>query len=440
MVETPRLFVVRIAVADLFGKYSYELAPRAPSDSLSQLLILYGENGTGKTTILLLLNHLLSKKDGEGHRTFLARTQFTNISAYLNDGTVLSATRPKPTVGNFTMTMVKAGAKTEYEYLVNEKGAISFVSPNADGHAAHEAFRLALPDLQLTFLADDRKISKASGGSKLTQRAKRLGMPLPDGADDDPSALKPALDALREWARSRAIEGSNVGQRDVNHVYIDLLRQISLATEYKEPLGELFERLGAQGVRSAKFSRFALTTEIDVDSIIKIISHSSQARQHLMAQVIMPYLDSNEARFAALDSLQKTLATFVDELNARFLKDKNVSFDLGRGVRVYSGEQVLDPRILSSGEKQLLVLFCDVAQASDQHAIFIIDEPELSLNVDWQRHLINALQKLGSENVQFILATHSLELLARHRDNVAKLTDKGAAHGDPPVTTEGAEG
>ncbi len=35
-----------------------------------------------------------------------------------------------------------------------------------------------------------------------------------------------------------------------------------------------------------------------------------------------------------------------------------------------------------------------------------MSEPELSLNVDWQRHLIDALQKLGSGNVQFVLATH----------------------------------
>jgi energy-coupling factor transporter ATP-binding protein EcfA2 len=138
-------------------------------------------------------------------------------------------------------------------------------------------------------------------------------------------------------------------------------------------------------------------------------------------------MDSNEVRFAALDSLQKTLATFVDELNVRFLMNKRISFNLAGGVRVESSGQVLDPRVLSSGEKQLLVLFCNVAQASDRESIFIIDEPELSLNVEWQRFLIDALQKLGSGNIQFIFATHSLELLARHRKNVAKLVNRRAS-------------
>jgi ABC-type glutathione transport system ATPase component len=162
---------------------------------------------------------------------------------------------------------------------------------------------------------------------------------------------------------------------------------------------------------------------------------------NVIAQVIKPYLDSNEARFAALDSLQSTLATFVDQLNTVFFRKKVVNFDLGHGVGISAGGQPLNPELLSSGEKQLLVLFCNVAQASDRPAIFIIDEPELSLNVDWQRHLIDALQKLASENVQFIFATHSLELLSRHRNNVAKLVEGGSgqsrgANGEEGISTE----
>ena len=54
--------------------------------------------------------------------------------------------------------------------------------------------------------------------------------------------------------------------------------------------------------------------------------------------------------------------------------------------------------------------------------IFIIDEPEISLNVKWQRQLIHALLELtkGSQ-VQFILATHSMELLSQYMGHVIKL-------------------
>lgn len=102
---TQRKYVVRVRIQDLFGQYSYDLKPKAEGDSLSQLFLLYGENGTGKTKILWLLNHLLSKETGEGHRSFLAKTQFKELAVYLNDGTVISAMRSTPTVGNFRITL-----------------------------------------------------------------------------------------------------------------------------------------------------------------------------------------------------------------------------------------------------------------------------------------------------------------------------------------------
>ncbi|MGA2898353.1 MAG: ATP-binding protein [Acidobacteriaceae bacterium] len=425
---TARKYIVNIVIEDLFGQYSYNLVPKADSDALSQLFLLYGENGTGKTTILWLLNHLLSKENGEGHRSFLAHTQFSTFAVHLNDGTILSATRPKPAVGNFQMTLIINNKKLKYNYIVNDQGDIGTEVGN---DKTHEAFRHELPDLRLTVLADDRKISSVS----MMDRKRSFSTPEYELSSyierrenkKDPSVLQPALDGLQSWATSRQIEGSNLGQRDVNAIYVDLLKRLSRTDDHQEPLSKLLERLSAQGKRSSLFSRFGLSSEVDVSAIITTITDSPQLRQQVMAQVIRPYMDSNEVRFAALDSLQKTLATFVDELNVRFLMNKRISFNLAGGVRVESSGQVLDPRVLSSGEKQLLVLFCNVAQASDRESIFIIDEPELSLNVEWQRFLIDALQKLGSGNIQFIFATHSLELLARHRKNVAKLVNRRAS-------------
>jgi ABC-type dipeptide/oligopeptide/nickel transport system ATPase subunit len=291
-------------------------------------------------------------------------------------------------------------------------------------------------------LADDRKVSTALAPKRLI-RAKGMEfwtpLQLGEAVEKNPTGLQPALNGLREWARSRALEGSNLGQRDVNVIYIDLLKRLSRANEFPESLTELIAKLALQGQRSALFSRFGLTSEIDVNSIIDVISGTPPARQNVMAQVVKPYMDSNEARFAALDSLQQTLATFVDELNTAFFQNKEVGFDLGQGVKISSGGSPLDPKVLSSGEKQLLVLFCNVAQASNGQSIFIIDEPELSLNVSWQRRLIDALQKLASENAQFILATHSLELLSRHRSNVTKLVDRGSGQKAAPAETPGEE-
>jgi ABC-type cobalamin/Fe3+-siderophores transport system ATPase subunit len=78
--------------------------------------------------------------------------------------------------------------------------------------------------------------------------------------------------------------------------------------------------------------------------------------------------------------------------------------------------------VLSSGEKQLLLLFCNALAASQNTTIFMIDEPELSLNIKWQRQLIRALAAVTSRrNVQFVMATHSFELLSPHGENVWQL-------------------
>jgi energy-coupling factor transporter ATP-binding protein EcfA2 len=90
MAQAPsRSFVTSIEVEELFGQYSYALSPQADASSLSELCILYGQNGAGKTTVLWLLNHILSKEPKAGHRTFIARTAFRRFAVALSDGTSL---------------------------------------------------------------------------------------------------------------------------------------------------------------------------------------------------------------------------------------------------------------------------------------------------------------------------------------------------------------
>lgn len=67
-----------------------------------------------------------------------------------------------------------------------------------------------------------------------------------------------------------------------------------------------------------------------------------------------------------------------------------------------------DLRTLSSGEIQLIVIFAHLYfnPETEKANIFIIDEPELSLHVQWQAKFVDAV--LGaSSNTQFIMASHS---------------------------------
>ena len=60
----------------------------------------------------------------------------------------------------------------------------------------------------------------------------------------------------------------------------------------------------------------------------------------------------------------------------------------------------------------------------DSNSLLLIDEPEISLNIKWQRMLMDTLSFfVGESHAQFIIATHSFEILSRHMDNVVKLED-----------------
>lgn len=61
---------------------------------------------------------------------------------------------------------------------------------------------------------------------------------------------------------------------------------------------------------------------------------------------------------------------------------------------------------LSSGEKQLLIILLTVLIQDNKPSILFMDEPEISLHIDWQRKLIKNIRELNP-NVQIILATHS---------------------------------
>lgn len=175
--------------------------------------------------------------------------------------------------------------------------------------------------------------------------------------------------------------------------------------------------------RSKDFSRFGLMSPLDTQKIVHILQSNAQADYSTVSRILEPYLDSLKARFDALQDTQNLLTIFESTLNRVFFRDKFIELHVRDGLKIFTNEdQELSPEKLSSGEKQLLLLFCNTLTARDKATIFIIDEPEISLNVKWQRQLIRALLELtkGSQ-VQFILATHSIELLSQYKNNVIKL-------------------
>jgi energy-coupling factor transporter ATP-binding protein EcfA2 len=102
-----------------------------------------------------------------------------------------------------------------------------------------------------------------------------------------------------------------------------------------------------------------------------------------------------------------------------FTGNKMVSFgDSTINIRGSKNEEI-GLAHLSSGEKQLIRIFVDTLTVGP--CSLILDEPEISMHVDWQRQLIATMRQLNPD-AQLIAATHSPEIMAEVDDkNIFRL-------------------
>ncbi|SFG49871.1 AAA family ATPase [Prevotella sp. KH2C16] len=85
--------------------------------------------------------------------------------------------------------------------------------------------------------------------------------------------------------------------------------------------------------------------------------------------------------------------------------------------------ETLVPYQLSSGEKQILAILLTVLVEDNQNYVLFMDEPEVSLHIDWQQQLIDLILELNP-NIQIILTTHSPAVIMNGwMDKVTEVSD-----------------
>ena len=85
--------------------------------------------------------------------------------------------------------------------------------------------------------------------------------------------------------------------------------------------------------------------------------------------------------------------------------------------------ETLVPYQLSSGEKQMLAILLTVLVEDNQPYVLFMDEPEVSLHIEWQKRLIELIMELNPQ-VQIILTTHSPAVIMNGWvDNVTEVSD-----------------
>lgn len=123
----------------------------------------------------------------------------------------------------------------------------------------------------------------------------------------------------------------------------------------------------------------------------------------------------------------KPIETFLNTMNS-FIgnsEDKKEICISNEGL-IYFKTKYTQKRIsihhLSSGEKQLITFFTNLIFCvnTNSSGIFVVDEPELSLHLSWQKIFIDEVLKIN-KNIQLIFATHAPEIVGRRRDKMYRL-------------------
>jgi energy-coupling factor transporter ATP-binding protein EcfA2 len=133
-------------------------------------------------------------------------------------------------------------------------------------------------------------------------------------------------------------------------------------------------------------------------------------RQDPQFRSIVQDVDEIERRMEQAEEPRRKL---VELVSAFFAEGKIIRFD-DQAIRAEVGGLEIPLLSLSSGEKQLVRLLVEAIMVGPNP--ILIDEPELSLHIDWQRALVRSMRTVNSE-AQILMATHSPEIMEEVDDD-----------------------
>jgi energy-coupling factor transporter ATP-binding protein EcfA2 len=428
------LLITKIEVRNLFGEFDYDVeSPHGPGEVLP-LTVLYGDNGAGKTTILRLLFNLLSAVHFAGHRTYVGSVEFTRLAVYFANGYTVSADRVNSSEPPYVAT-IKLGGESVLEWEWRKPSNRDELS--SEEQTSYFDFCKLLSEIapKIHFLSDDRKTHSFAGENKKRKADAGIDSIQRESGDKNQSNVRLAIEAAMQKLSLTAYAGANRAYESANTIYRDIVHRIvshsgSVAAPPQEARNRLLSRLRELSTLNSSYSQFYLTSDLDVADLESQIMSAGSESLSVIDSVLTPYLDGIQARLDALAEVRRVLAAFSQIMNS-FFQHKLIEVRLPAEIKIQSRNgKSLRPEELSSGEQQLLLLVCNAISARGNNSVFVIDEPELSLNVKWQRNLVDALLKIfEGSNHQLILATHSIELLSQYRSQVVPLRNMKTIEG-----------
>ena len=142
-----------------------------------------------------------------------------------------------------------------------------------------------------------------------------------------------------------------------------------------------------------------------IEKIVEIAADAETQKAHVMNPIEL-----------FLDTVNEFIST------SDFKKRVEINVNGRVYFRTEDNEKGMSIQYLSSGERQLLVFFANLVFGvkDTSSGIFVVDEPELSLHLSWQKVFVKKALEVN-KNVQFIFATHAPEIIGNYRSRTVNL-------------------
>ena len=172
--------------------------------------------------------------------------------------------------------------------------------------------------------------------------------------------------------------------------------------------------LNSDGVHLTLFPEDA--TEFRYDVIEKFTVEPDSQLEKLEKRFLEYKTSADEERAAKV-------TLFYDYVDKLYGQTEKVILRDADGIRLLQEGDILTMRQLSSGEKQLMLILLTVLLEDRQPYVLFMDEPEVSLHVDWQQELVGIITEMNP-NIQLILTTHSPAVIMNGwLDKVTEVSD-----------------
>lgn len=408
--------------------------------------VLFGKNGTGKTTLLHILANLLN-----GDYKRFAYTEFRVIKVQLNDKTNIVVSKKKDekdsyinvtvnddcVVENLSTREIREREQNREEWVV-----VSSAYRERMVRQLQQDDKDTAPILPVAYFPAFRTMIEAWASAESRPRyPKEIQISSTNLARELFGSFIPSLNYPSpleiERGLSEEIDEAVVKVARADREYFgellpsifQILSKSSHSTEYtiSEEGGSeaILEEINSLVKKLEDYPLKAAPTITQLRSSVSSFQVDDQTKR-VAEQVLNIYRKALREVVSVQEQSFKSIETYLNSINS-FLEGKSIEISLTEprrrkssvGIKFEAGNPKAIPgirRALSSGERQIVTLIYAATHMSKQQ-IVLIDEPEISLHVDWQRHLLQKMSEQLGER-QIIVCTHSPVIGADYEDRV----------------------